>query len=188
MNGEASRTLDSAVVILMPDSVAAFTAAYRQSCGAEVFYPVVPHITLMWPFVSPGTVADGVDVDLLANLVDRLRAICRLSAPFELILDHYDGFPGVLYLAPRNPALILALHYRILVEFPAYVPYGGQYGDLKPHMTLAIFPDEQAFAVAPRPAFEPFQFVVSEVCLMVGDLEAKLPWELAAVIPLGGKI
>ncbi len=185
MELDTDRRLDTAVVIQMPSPVAAFTAAYREACATEVLYPVVPHITVMWPFVSPGTVTAGADPVVVAQLAVRLRAICKTVAPFVVTLDRYGEFPGVLYLAPQEPAPILALHHRILAEFPEYSPYEGQFGELRPHMTLAVFADEPAFKAAPRPVFEPFQFVVNEVCLMVGDLEAKLPWVTAASIALG---
>ena len=187
MAAETDRALVSAVVIPVPIAVAAFARAYREAYSEVDFYPVMPHITIMWPFVSPGTAASGPDPEVLRATADKLREVCRLFPPFMVTLDHYGTFPGVLYLAPRDPAPILALHRRILAAFPDYLPYEGQFGGLNPHMTLGMFETAETLNAAPRPDFDPFTFLVEKVCFMYGDPGRRQPWETAAVIPLGGE-
>lgn len=183
---EEDRTLASAIVIPAPPPVAEFVAAFRREHPGQESYALPPHITVMWPFISPGTLDDGPDEALLRQTADRLRRICRLIAPFTVTLDRYGTFPGgVLYLAPRDPAPIIALHSHILAQFPEYPPYGGEYGELVPHMTLGIFAPEDVSAIAGRLTLEPLAFEVDRLCFMYGDQRFSQPWKTAAVIPLG---
>lgn len=181
------RALVSTVLIPAPPEVAAFTESWRAQFAGADFFHVPPHLTVMWPFVSPGTVADGADPAILDATAAKLRDVCRDAAPFSLTLDRYAVFPrgGVLYLAPRDPAPIMALQDRIFAAFPQYVPYEGQHDTFIPHMTLGFFSSEEALAAAPKPAFEPFTWWVDAVHWLYGDLAELTRWQTAAVISLG---
>lgn len=186
MEASEDRTLASAIVIPAPPPVAEFVAAFRREHPGQELYALPPHITVMWPFISPGTLDDGPDETLLRQTADRLRQICRSISPFTVTLDRYGTFPGgVLYLAPHDPAPIIALHGHILAQFPEYPPYGGEYGELVPHMTLGIFAPEDVAAIAGRLPLEPLAFLVDRLCFMYGDQRFSQPWKTAAVIPLG---
>jgi 2'-5' RNA ligase len=187
MGDDPNRELASAVLIPAPPPVVAFIEAFREQYAGGAFFHVPPHLTVMWPFVSPGRVADGADPALLAETTAKLREICQKAAPFSVTLDHYASFSeGVLYLAPQNPEPIVSLHRLILSVFPDYPPYGGAFNGFVPHMTLVIFESEDTLQAVPRPDFEPFTFRVTELHFMYGDLEAWDRWTLAATIPLGG--
>ncbi len=178
--------LSSAIVIPAPPPVADFVETFRREHPGREPYALLPHITVMWPFISPGTVNGGPDEALLHRTIDRLRRVCREVQPFMVTLDRYGTFPGgVLYLAPQDPTPIIALHQKILAEFPEYPPYGGEYGALIPHMTLGVFGDDELLSTLPRPALEPLSFLVDRLCFMYGDQNFLRPWVRAAVIPLG---
>ncbi len=186
MQASDDQTLVSALVIPAPPPVAAFVEAFRREHPGQDSYALPPHITVMWPFISPGTLSSGPDEALLRRTADRLRRVCREIQPFTVVLDRYGTFPGgVLYLAPRDPAPIVALHKRILAEFPEYPPYGGEYGEYVPHMTLGFFETMTPLEVVPRPVLEPLDLPVDRLCFMYGDQSFSRPWVNAAVIPLG---
>ncbi len=187
MDDQTPDALVSAVILPMPPEVRAFTEAFRQEHRCWKYQHVPPHITLMWPFVSPGK-PGAPDRALLAATTKKLRVVCREVAPFSVTLDHYDSFPdsGVLYLAPRDPEPISRLHRHILAAYPDYPPYEGMYNDYIPHMTLGFFESPEAIARACCEPFEPFTFEASELLFMVGDPDFTVPWSTAGVIPLGG--
>ncbi len=181
------RPLVSTVLICAPPDVAEFTETFRSRYAGVDYHHVPPHITVMWPFVSPGTVQQGADPAILEEATQKLRAVCQNVEPFLVTLDRYGTFAGrVLYLAPQDPTPIVALHEEILRAFPGYLPYGGQFGmALVPHLTLGFFDSEEELNAVPRPPFEPFTFRVGDVYFMYGDIEVPEPWKTVAIIPLG---
>lgn len=185
---ETDRALESAVVIVPPPAVAAFADTLReQYLGIE--YQLVPaHITVMYPFVSPGTVASGPDAALLEKTRDDLRQACAEAAPFTITLDRYATFPngGILYLALAEPTPVVALQERLLAAFPDYPPYSGQHAEFMPHLTVGYFASPALLAAAPRPAFTPFTFVVETLHFLYGDYQTPQRWATAAMISLGG--
>lgn len=182
-----SRALISAVIILAPPDVAAFVQEVRRLCDSCTRHPIPPHLTVMWPFLSPGSVDEGPDEALLAATSERLRHVCREIAPFRVRLECYETFASrVLYLAPSNPESIIAVHQRLLAEFPDYPPYGGAFGTFIPHLTVEVFETGNGIDTSPRPDFEPFEFEVTELLFMYGEPEMIERWTTAAVIPLEG--
>lgn len=179
--------LTSAVLIIAPPEVAAFTDPIREAHlrGNGDVFRVPAHFSVMFPFVSPGTIGDGPDPAILEATIHKLKGVCAEAEPFSVTIDHYGSFPGVLYLAPQDPAPIVALHQRILAAFPDYLPYGGAFGDFTPHMTLARFEDEAAMDAFERPDFAPMTFQVDAVQWRYGDLLMLESWTVAARIPLG---
>jgi 2'-5' RNA ligase len=179
--------LVSAVIICAPPPVAEFVRSLRGESKPDGAQGVPPHITVMYPFVSPGTVAGGQDPELVKEAIERLRAICRTIAPFSVTLDRYGTFPGrVLYLAPSDPGPIVALYERLLAHFPAYPLYGGEFTEIVPHLTVVVVESQAALDDLPRPPFDPMTFEVRQLHYVVGDPELARPWSLAGVIPLEG--
>lgn len=181
------QALVSAVIICAPPPVADFVRRLRGSAPENGVHGVPPHITVMYPFVSPGTLASGPDAAVVRQTNERLQAACRNFAPFMITLDHYGTFPGrVLYLAPRDPGPILELYAHLLAHFPDYPLYGGEFTEIIPHLTVSVVESQAALDAQPRPAFDPMTFEVRQLYYMVGDADLARPWILAGVIPLEG--
>ncbi len=103
----------------------------------------------------PGTVRDGVPahVSLLypfvvaAELDDRITAVCN-----ELVIDQVP-IPvdfgecyrrgGFVALRPDPSDGLMELMSKARRRWPAVVPYGGVYGDVEPHLTVAMRCSEQ---------------------------------------------
>jgi 2'-5' RNA ligase len=136
------------------------------------------HITLIYPFVP---------VDELEAACQTLRAIGREIAPFEITMRGYEQFPLVTFMAPANPAPILAVFHRILAAFPDYPPYRGAFGNaLHPHMTVAQFPDEDTQRQADFPEYGSISFTVDRLHVLHGPDTLDRPWLTYDVIPLRG--
>jgi 2'-5' RNA ligase len=89
------------------------------------------HVTLVHPFRA----REEIDADAEASLTH----LFRQSAPFDLHFHETRRFPAtsVLWLAPRNPAPVVALVRALGVAFPEHLPYAGAHPDTVPHLTLA---------------------------------------------------
>jgi hypothetical protein len=94
-----------------------------------------PHVTVLWP--APGDVVD----------------IARVLGPFgrfDVTFSRLDRFPGVLWLAPEPAEPFVALTEAMVDTFPDWLPYGGSYSSIIPHLTVAQAElDETAALIEP---------------------------------------
>lgn len=85
------------------------------------------HLTLLGPWLAEPT-------------PDDLATVARIVAdepPFEFALAEVRRFPlGVLYLAPDPDEPFRRLAARLAAAFPQTPPYGGEFPDSIPHLTL----------------------------------------------------
>ena len=85
------------------------------------------HITLLAPWVERPATADIAEV----------ARITEAAGPFDVKLAQVGEFPGgVLYLRPEPDGPLRELTSRLAAAFPGYPPYGGQYDEVIPHLTL----------------------------------------------------
>ena len=94
------------------------------------------HITLLGPWAErPG----AQDLGCVAR-------IAAAAGPFSVKLAEVNEFPdGVIYLRPEPDSQLRELTSRLVAAFPQYPPYGGQYPDVVPHLTL----DRRSATVTP---------------------------------------
>ena len=122
-----------ATALLFPDDVSKAIVDIRVRFGSVRARAVVPHITLMYPFVPK------VATDVLR---ERLEAVAREHAPFSLVLDGFGYFEGentVAYLAVEDAGSVLALH-RSMTDSLADVAEGRlthfENEGFVPHVTI----------------------------------------------------
>ena len=85
------------------------------------------HITALGPFVP----------DLDSESAAEVARIAAVTAPFEIAMDRIDTFPnGVIHLVPDPDLPFRDLTARLVAAFPDCPPYGNQYPDTRPHLTL----------------------------------------------------
>lgn len=85
------------------------------------------HITLLGPWLDAPTDADLATV----------RRIAAAEPAFDYRLTHVEGFPdGVLHLPPEPDAPFRRLTAALAAAFPQTPPYGGDFPDSVPHLTL----------------------------------------------------
>jgi len=127
--------IESALVVLVPEAeplVKPFRDRYDPSAAAGV----PAHITLLYPFKPP----DQVDQAVL----DDLRHCFRRFASFRFALAPIRRFPdAVLYLAPEPDEPFRQLTLAIWDRYPDTPPYGGNWPDVVPHLSVAWVKDEQ---------------------------------------------
>jgi len=134
------------------------------------------HVTLLFPFL-PVT-------QLTLDVRRELAEIAGSIRPFEVRLTEVGRFPGVVYLAPEPAAPFAELTASIVARFPDYLPYGGAYPAVIPHLTLTESDEAPLDAIADAAARSlPFTRHVSAIELLTEDRAG--PWHRHWQIPLG---
>ena len=90
---------------------------------------VPPHITVLFPFAAPETIAPAI--------MAAVRAAISRFEPFSFELPEAARFPETLYLRPVPSAPFAALTRALAAAFPDFPPYGGEFSDIIPHLTVA---------------------------------------------------
>jgi hypothetical protein len=99
----------------------------RLDPGARLGVPA--HVTVLFPFIPPARLDEAV----LGQLADLFAAVPRFS--FRLAATRWFG-DQVVWLAPSDPGPFAALTRRVVEAFPAWPPYGGQFAEITPHLTV----------------------------------------------------
>lgn len=105
------------------------------------------HITLLAPFAPKE--------ELTAGLRAELRAIFSDVTAFTFALTSVCTFPGgTIYLSPEPAAPFRALTHELFRQFPEYPPYGGEFDEIVPHLSIPMpdgdDPDQLRFLLGPR--------------------------------------
>ncbi|KID28832.1 2'-5' RNA ligase superfamily [Prauserella sp. Am3] len=116
----------------LDDYVRARTAHYDASFVSADPAFVHAHVTLLAPWTPNPTRSD----------LDGIGRIAAASAPFDIRLERIDTFPdGLIHLRPEPEAPLRALTAALSAAFPDHPPYGGRFGDVRPHLTLDAVAD-----------------------------------------------
>ncbi|HLH45694.1 MAG TPA: 2'-5' RNA ligase family protein [Acidimicrobiales bacterium] len=102
---------------------------FRASHDPVAVAGVPAHITLIVPWLAPGGIAEG-DLADLASIVEATP-----GWDFDLIGVRWFG-DRVLWLAPEPAAPFLHLTSVLAARF-ATAPWGGEFEDVVPHLTVA---------------------------------------------------
>jgi 2'-5' RNA ligase len=125
----------SALFVVVPEAEPwVHTLRSQYDPSAQVGVPA--HVSVLFPFMPPENLTDAV--------LKRLRALFRTFAPFTFTLERIARFPQTTYLAPEPPDTFAAMTAALVREFPDYPPYGGRFGQVIPHLTVAD--QSEAFA------------------------------------------
>lgn len=91
----------------------------------------VAHITLLAPFVDLTGMTDGVLAELGRFFAD--------VTPFDYQLTGIHTFPGgTVYLSPSPAVPFRHLTHELARLFPEHPPYGGEFDDVVPHLTVPM--------------------------------------------------
>ncbi len=169
----------TALILAVPEAEPV-VGALRARLDTAASWGVPAHITVLYPFLPPA----GIDDDVRAALA---AAVAGVPA-FDLTLARTAWFGDtVLWLAPEPDAPLRALTAAVVARFPHTPPYGGQFDDVVPHLTVgdrrprAVL-DAAAAEVAPR---LPVHARADTVRLIAGRPEPGGGWHTVAAFPLG---
>jgi hypothetical protein len=169
----------SAVLVRVPEAERV-VSRLRARLDPAAAAGVPAHVTVLYPFVAPSAITAGT-VAALAEAVASVAAFeCRFADTAWFGQD-------VLWLAPRPEEPFRALTRAACAAFPGYLPYGGAFDDVIPHLTVGDRPaggvtDLRAAEAELRPRL-PVAARVSRVWLMTGSM-APDSWHTEAELPL----
>lgn len=169
----------SALIVPVPEAEPA-VGALRSRYDRSASWGVPAHITILYPFLPPAEI-DG-------TVLAAVRETVRTVPGFELALTRTDWFDDdVLWLAPEPDGPFRALTAALWARFPQAAPYGGEFDDVAPHLTVAHgHPPSVLREAAARVASAlPIHAPVDAVRLIVGRPEPGDSWHSLAEFPLG---
>lgn len=119
---------ETALICRVPEAER-YIAHYRERYDPSARRNVPAHVTILYPFMAPEAVDDGV--------LAQLRDIAREVRCFDYRLAETRRFPVALYLAPQPDAGFAALTDAVWRAFPDYPPFAGKFATVVPHVTVA---------------------------------------------------
>jgi len=128
---------ESALVVLIP-AADDLVAAFRREVDPAAAPGLPAHVTLLYPFLAPA--------ELNPFQLSALQALFAPFPSFDVSFAETGQFPGVLYLAPAPAEPFLQLTEAIARRFPETPPYGGEFAEIHPHLTIALAGDPQQLA------------------------------------------
>lgn len=118
----------SALLVLVPEAER-WVADLRALHDPVASLGVPAHITLLFPFLPPEAIGDR-ERSALAGLFGSV-------ASFAFRLNRMGRFPQTVYLEPEPAGPFVALTAALAKAFPSCPPYGGQFGEVVPHLTIS---------------------------------------------------
>ena len=103
---------------------------------------VPAHITLLFPFLPQDRITQAE--------VTKLRDWFSQIPEADISLSGTGHFEGVLYLIPEPDAFFRDITLGLWSMYPEAPPYGGVYGDIKPHLTVVKSGDREVLRQAAR--------------------------------------
>ncbi len=172
---------ESALTVLVPEADA-LVERWREDYDPSAAVGVPAHITVLYPFLDPERIDDQV--------VDDVRDLLAGFAPIEYRLSRIATFPNVVYLEPEPDEPFRQLTAAVAERWPDHPPYGGEFEDVIPHLTVAQPDDEtrtRALATEVAVAFDgalPLELRAEAVVLLVEGEDGF--WRPHTKLPLGG--
>ena len=159
---ETPQSEGTALLVVVP-AAEPVVGEHRARLDSSARVGVPAHLTVLYPFLPTALIDDAV-----------LASLTALFAPvpaFPFTLDRVSWFgDDVVWLGPHDARPFRALTALAWDAFPAWAPYGGQYADVTPHLTIGQRGGPAALraaAQAVRPHL-PIETTATEVTLMAG--------------------
>ena len=90
-----------------------------------------PHITILHPFKKPRSIGDS-DLAMLSRLAQ------SVGGPIDYELAQLGDFDGLTFVAPQPDVPFIELTLAAERFWPDHPPYGGEFEDIIPHLTLGV--------------------------------------------------
>lgn len=167
---------ESAVIV--PVEVPVAIRRLRDRMDPSAAQGVPAHVTLLYPFVPPAELTDGVRAEL--------GRIIATEAVFPFVLRRVERWPKVVYLPLEPTEPFSRLISALAAAYPQFPPYGGAHAvaDIVPHLTVAAsdradYLDAAAHAL---PGLLPVRDVCREAWLIAHDAGER--WRTVWRLPL----
>jgi 2'-5' RNA ligase len=118
----------TALIAKVPE-VEHLVRSWRDQFDPAAAAGVPAHVTVLVPFLSRSAMGPAITAELH-------QIFARFPA-FGVRFLECRRFPDVLYLAPQPETEFRALTSAVVARWPEAPPYGGQFDDVVPHLTVA---------------------------------------------------
>jgi 2'-5' RNA ligase len=119
---------ESALVILVPEAES-LVGDFRKQYDPSAAVGIPAHVTVLYPFKAPR--------DLSPDVLLSLKKLFAGFQEFQAAFTDLQRFPNVLYLSPEPADPFRILIKTVAERFPETLPYGGQFTEITPHLTVA---------------------------------------------------
>ena len=173
--------MDTQTAIIVPVAAAdPVVEPYRRALDHSAAWGVPAHVTALYPFVPPARLDAGV--------VEAAREVAAGVSAFDCVFERVEWFGAdVVWLAPEPAEPFRELTHALWRRFPACPPYGGEFPDPVPHLTVGStrLGDLPALRVAADELRGelPFSARVDRALLISGS-DATGSWWTVAELPL----
>ena len=133
---ERHRAGETALLAVV-DEAESLVGRWRRRFDPSASAGVPAHVTVLVPFLG----IDRIDAAVIGDLGGLIGA----CGPFVVRFEVSRRFPRTLYLAPVPDQPFRALTESIAERWPEAPPYGGQFTDVVPHLTVADGQDDRVF-------------------------------------------
>ncbi|MFI0960972.1 2'-5' RNA ligase family protein [Streptomyces sp. NPDC021080] len=161
-DSSSSQAGRSGLVVTVPEAEPV-VRAWRDRLDPAVRAGVPAHVTVLFPFLHESRI-DGGTLAAVDGVIGRHRS-------FEARFERCGRFPGILYLAPEADTSFRALTEAVVDRWPETPPFGGEFDEIVPHLTVAQGQDDAVLdeAEADLRGRLPVVARVASVDLMVHD-------------------
>ncbi|WP_128382464.1 2'-5' RNA ligase family protein [Streptomyces cavernae] len=152
----------SGLIVTVPEAEPA-VRAWRDRLDPSAPAGVPAHVTVLFPFLHESLIDDGAYA-AIGEVIGRHR-------PFDARFERCGRFPGILYLVPDPDLPFRQLTQAVAERWPETPPFGGQFDEVVPHLTIAQGQGDAVLkeAEADLRGWLPVTARVSSVDLMVYD-------------------
>ncbi|MGW1239684.1 2'-5' RNA ligase family protein [Streptomyces bobili] len=152
----------SGLIVRIPEAEPA-VRAWRDQLDPSARAGVPAHVTVLFPFLHESRIDSSV-LTAVGEVIGRHR-------PFEARLERCGRFPEILYLVPEPDIPFRRLTEAIADRWPETPPFGGQFDEVVPHLTIAQGQDDAVLEDAETDLRSrlPVTARVSSVDLMIHD-------------------
>ena len=133
MNSLMNAPTETALIVPVPE-VEPIVGRFRDRYDPAAADGIPAHVTVVYPFLPSQTISSDV--------VRSLRELFAGFPQFHAEFSETRRFPGVLYFAPIEDAPFRRLTERVVETYPEAPPYGGQFRQIVPHLTIAHVEDQ----------------------------------------------
>lgn len=141
------------------------------------------HVTVLYPWL---------DAPVGREQLQELTTVLNDCPAVSLTFDRLERFPsGVLFLAleAQSEQRMRQLSRRLMDAYPDCLPYGGEFPDPHPHLTIAKGTEEELDEIEPQLAralqpLLPYAITATEVVVMEEQSDGR--WVQAHRVPLAG--
>ena len=121
--------MPSAVILSFPE-VDAVIGDIRERLDPSASWGIGAHVSLIYPFARARRITP--------ELLETVRRVASATQPFDVRFDHTGWFgEETVWLGPAPQPRLDDVVARCLAAFPQYPPYGGEFDEFVPHLTLA---------------------------------------------------